>query len=140
MYNCHSQTDDKLVFDGNILQYFRPSLSYHLSLRSLFNLFLSGRLPHVLLCSLARSPARPPARPLARSIARSLTHSLTPLITYLHIGYFCTKEMTTYHLTNGLLINLYKIGFVLFDLILYAPSTIFLLSRNRSSWVEPVLS
>ena len=29
---------------------------------------------------------------------------------------------------------------VLFDLILYVPSTIFQLNRNRSSWVEPVLS
>ena len=28
----------------------------------------------------------------------------------------------------------------LFDLILYAPSTIFQLNRDRSSWVEPVLS
>ena len=28
----------------------------------------------------------------------------------------------------------------LFDLILYVPSTIFLLNRDRSSWVEPVLS
>ena len=27
----------------------------------------------------------------------------------------------------------------LFDLILYVPSTIYLLCRNRSSWVEPVL-
>ena len=27
---------------GSILQYFRPSLSYQLSLRSLFSLFLSG--------------------------------------------------------------------------------------------------
>ena len=35
--------------NGNILQYFRPSLSYHLSLRSVFCLFLSGRLRHVLL-------------------------------------------------------------------------------------------
>ena len=34
---------------GSILQYFRPSLSYHLSLRSLFCLFLSGRLKQVLL-------------------------------------------------------------------------------------------
>ena len=54
----HSQKDQKLVFKtnyclmqvksiaecskGSILQYFRPSLSYHLSLRSLFCLFLSG--------------------------------------------------------------------------------------------------
>ena len=28
----------------------------------------------------------------------------------------------------------------LFDLILYVPSTIFRLNRDRSSWVEPVLS
>ena len=34
---------------GSILQYFRPSLSYHLSLGYLFRLFLSGRLRQVLL-------------------------------------------------------------------------------------------
>ena len=34
---------------GSILQYFRPSLRYHLSLRSLFCLFLSGRFTQVLL-------------------------------------------------------------------------------------------
>ena len=28
----------------------------------------------------------------------------------------------------------------LFDLILYIPSTIFQLNKDRSSWVEPVLS
>ena len=33
----------------SILQYFRPSLSYHLSVRYLFCLFLSGRLRQVLL-------------------------------------------------------------------------------------------
>ena len=33
---------------GSILQYFRPSLSYHLSLKSLFCLFLSGRLRQVV--------------------------------------------------------------------------------------------
>ena len=33
----------------SILQYFRSSLSYHLSLRALFSLFLSGRLRQVLL-------------------------------------------------------------------------------------------
>ena len=32
----------------SILQYFRPSLSYHLSLRPLFCLFLSGNLRYVL--------------------------------------------------------------------------------------------
>ena len=34
---------------GSILQYFQPSLSYHLSVRSLFCLFLSGRFTLVLL-------------------------------------------------------------------------------------------
>ena len=29
---------------------------------------------------------------------------------------------------------------ILFDLILYIPSTIFQLNRDRSSWVEPVLN
>ena len=35
--------------NGSILQYFRPSLSKRLSVRSLFCLFLSGRLRQVLL-------------------------------------------------------------------------------------------
>ena len=35
--------------NGSILQYFWPSLSYHLPLRHLFCLFLSGRLRPVLL-------------------------------------------------------------------------------------------
>ena len=30
--------------------------------------------------------------------------------------------------------------FVLYDLILYVPSTIFQLNRDWSSWIEPVLS
>ena len=33
---------------GSILQYIQPSLSYHLSLRSLFCLFLSDRFTQVL--------------------------------------------------------------------------------------------
>ena len=37
---------------GSILQYFLPSLSNHLFLRSLFCLFLSGRLRQVLLNTL----------------------------------------------------------------------------------------
>ena len=51
--NSHSQGlkigfQDQLLLNAgkkycSILQYFRPSLSYHLSLRSLFCLFLSGR-------------------------------------------------------------------------------------------------
>ena len=37
------------MLQESILQYFRPSLSYHLSLRPLFCLILSGRLRPVLL-------------------------------------------------------------------------------------------
>ena len=62
--NCHPQKDRKLVFKTNyslnaghkycrmersILQYFRLSLSYHLSLRSLVSLFLNGRFTQLLL-------------------------------------------------------------------------------------------
>ena len=61
----HSKRRPKLVFETDyhlmqvksiaecskrsILQYFRPLISYHLSLTSLFCLFLSGRLRQVLL-------------------------------------------------------------------------------------------
>ena len=37
---------------GSILQYFRPALSYHMALRPLFRLFLSGRLRPVSQCGL----------------------------------------------------------------------------------------
>ena len=37
------------MLQQSILEYFRPLLSYHLSLRLLFCLFLSGRLRQVLL-------------------------------------------------------------------------------------------
>ena len=37
------------MLQESILQYFRPSLSYHLSLRPLFCLFLSDRFRQVLL-------------------------------------------------------------------------------------------
>ena len=36
---------------GSILQYFRPALNYHVALRPLFCLLLSGRLRQVLLYS-----------------------------------------------------------------------------------------
>ena len=61
----HSQKDQKWVFKtnyrlmqvksiaecskGSIMQYFRPALSYHLALRPLICLFLSGRLRRVSL-------------------------------------------------------------------------------------------
>ena len=69
MENGHSQKEPKLVFKTiyrlmqvksiaecspwSILQYFRPSLSYHLPLRSLFCLFLNGRFTQVLLYCLS---------------------------------------------------------------------------------------
>ena len=37
-------------------------------------------------------------------------------------------------------LDLYQQCFVLFDLILKAPSTIFQLNRDGSFWVEPLLS
>ena len=40
---------------GSILQYFQPSLSYHLSLRPLLCLFMSGHLRQVLLYCLSPS-------------------------------------------------------------------------------------
>ena len=65
VFSGHSKRRPKLVFKtdyrlmqvksiaecskGSILQYFLPSLSYHLSLRSLFCQLLSGRLRQVLL-------------------------------------------------------------------------------------------
>ena len=43
----------KRMLQESILQYFRPSLRYHLSLRPLFCLFLSGQLRQVLLYNVA---------------------------------------------------------------------------------------
>ena len=40
-----------LKFRNYLMQYFRPSLNYHLSLRSLFFLFLRGRFRLVLIYS-----------------------------------------------------------------------------------------
>ena len=37
------------MLQESILQYVRPALSYHLSLRPVFCIFLSGRLRQVLL-------------------------------------------------------------------------------------------
>ena len=74
VYNGHSQKDRKLVFnrfmqiksiaaysEGGILQYFWSPLSYHLSLRSLFCLFLSGRL-HRLYYTIYSMVNRPVSR------------------------------------------------------------------------------
>ena len=65
VFSGHSKRRPKLAFNSDfhlmqvksiaecspwsILQYFRPSLSYYLSIKFLFCLFLSGRLRQVLL-------------------------------------------------------------------------------------------
>ena len=46
---CLMQVKSIAEREGSILQYFGPSLSYHLSLRSLFCLFLSGGFSQILL-------------------------------------------------------------------------------------------
>ena len=43
-----------------------------------------------------------------------------------------------YFIVEKLIVS--DILFVLYDLILYVPSTIFQLNRDWSSWIEPVLS
>ena len=75
--NGHSQKDQTLFFNtdyhlmqvksiaecskGSILQYFRSSLSYHLSLSSLFCLFLSGHFTQVLLYPICKQGRLRPA-------------------------------------------------------------------------------
>ena len=66
--------------NGSILHYFRPSLSYHLSLRCLFCLFLSGRIRH-FFCSMIH-------------IARSYLHMLFVLYDNLCDVSFCPHSIT----------------------------------------------
>ena len=53
-----------------------------------------------------------------------------------------TSCVQTYRLTRAPAAGTCLVGsrFVLFDLIIYVPSTIFQLNRDGASWVEPVLS
>ena len=51
------------------------------------------------------------------------------------------KLVLILYVNSLVLIYIYKsYSLCLFDLILYVPSTIFQLNRDRSSWVKPVLS
>ena len=58
----------------------------------------------------------------------------------------CWKSHAAAHINSffcvesGISIYIQQSNFCLFDLILYVPSTTFQLNRDRSSWVEPVLS
>ena len=59
----------------------------------------------------------------------------------LHLSKLTSYDMILYHRNIKVHQSRYLLLFVcLFDLILYVPSTIFQLYRDRSSWVEPVLS
>ena len=126
--NSHSQKDQKIGFQydyhlmqvksiaecskGSILEYFKPSLSYHLSFRPMFCLFFEWSFyTGLTVCTSTNT----------------------------------TKQRLTFH-KNCLSMHIHflKHGYgthaFLFDLIFYIPSTIFQLNRDRSSWIEPVLS
>ena len=59
----------KSITEWSILQYFRPSLTYKLSLRSLFCLFLSGRFTQVLLYFFIKGNSLPGPRKLTDEIS-----------------------------------------------------------------------
>ena len=60
------------MLQESILQYFQPSLSYRLSLRPLFCLFLSGRLSQVLLYMLGPKSIPQTYNKLSSQIAETL--------------------------------------------------------------------
>ena len=64
----------------SILQYFWPSLSYHLSLRSLFCLFLSGRFTQVLLYVACASSEYSAGEPEPCNKHQSLTNYINLLM------------------------------------------------------------
>ena len=66
---------------GSILQYFRPSLRYHLSLRPLFCLFLSGRLRRVFYGDLVYKFKRIIGKPNFRDQFKKI------LKCYIKVGY-----------------------------------------------------
>ena len=58
-------------------------------------------------------------------------------------GFFSLDEYVYYCIlisVNYATLVLHAVFVVLLDLIFYVPSTIFQLYRDRSSWVEPVIS
>ena len=56
---------------------------------------------------------------------------------YRSVQNFRKSTITIYQFCHVILAS--KVIFFIFDLILYIPSTIFQLYRDRSLWVEPVL-
>ena len=76
---------------GSILQYFRPSLSYHLSLRSLFCLLLSGCLTQVLLYALQKENNKATDQTVdaglslcCPNVAKSGFLAIGPILTYVN--------------------------------------------------------
>ena len=65
---------------------------------------------------------------------------INPSLIYTGNPKICTLANSQQHLDASTQYYFKIILFCLFDLILYVPSTIFRLNRDRSSWVEPVLS
>ena len=68
------------------------------------------------------------------SLERKIINIFLPIISvlkYVFVGQ---------NLASIAFISFPKLVVLLFDLILYVPSTIFQLNRDGSSWVEPVLS
>ena len=85
-------------FKGSILQYFWPALSYHLSLRSLFCLFLSDRSRQVLLYYLAHD------HPTAGLGLNRLYNALCLVMKY---SLWSSAPSYTVHNKHKTLINLY---------------------------------
>ena len=63
------------MLQESILQYFRPSLSYHLSLRPLFCLFLSGHLRQILLYMYNKACLK---RPLKKNTKIGFQYPVSP--------------------------------------------------------------
>ena len=71
-----------------------------------------------------------------KRIPQNDPESLEPTWTTPYMVHHMTPNVKLFYMLRDPIERL----FVLFDLILYVPSTIFQLYRDESSWVEPVLS
>ena len=134
---------------GSILQYFQPTLSYHLSLRSFLSIFewplmtgiavtenpihAASSCTHMHICVHVGRPWL--ALENLQSCYSPVTSQLNHLVPYKTVWNRINRIMTA----DNKPILPFSI-LCLFDLILYVLSTIFQLCRDGSSWVEPVLS
>ena len=89
---------DRLLFNAGqkycrILQYFRLSLSYHLSLRSLFCLLLSGRFKQVLLYFVEKAGSQ---------VARQMLTALETLVRCSnHLSYLGGSKSAPWHILSS---------------------------------------